>query len=116
MFAIKQALLLACLEPDDNFFDGNLQWVGDIASPGGAFEIAAIFHFPLMKAEDRGVYLHPPNPDCRLWGERDPAALYFPAIFFRSPHICLSLFVYLNDFLRSLCIGIRACVRVVQAF
>ena len=50
MFAIKQALLLACLEPDDNFLDGNLQWVGDIASPGGAFEIAAILYFPLMKA------------------------------------------------------------------
>jgi hypothetical protein len=90
--------------------------VGDVASPGSAFEIAAILYFPLVETKDRVVYLYPPNPDCRLWGECDPAALYFAANFFRSPHVCLSLFVYQNDFPCSLCIGIRACVCIIQAF
>ena len=79
-------------------------------------EIAAILYFSLVETKDRVIYLNPSNPDCSLRGECDPAAFYFAANFLRLSHICLSLFIYQNDFPCSLVIGILACVCVLQAF
>ena len=61
------------------------------------FQIAAVFNFPFVIAEDQRVDLNSLYPNRGLRRERDPAALYFSAYFFCSPHICFPLFVDCSD-------------------
>ncbi len=51
------------------------------------------FDFPFVVLEEGVIHLYAAYPNCRLQGEWDTAALYFPAGLFCPPHVCLPFFV-----------------------
>ena len=115
VLAVEQTFLLACLEPEDDFLDRDLQWVVYVALSRCTFEISLVLNLSFVIAEDRVIHLYSPNPNCGFWGEWDAAAFYFPADFLRTFHICFSLFVYLCYLPCSLFVGVCACMCIVES-
>ena len=62
------------------------------------------------------VSLYPSDPDCHLWQECDPAALYLSAYLLCSPHIRLALLVNQDNLPCSLIMSIRARMCTIQTF